>query len=341
MGLETYCFAWEKGAVCKDVVDHFIPISITEKEEIVRRCRQIGVDGVVSNASNITAEVASYVAGSLGFPCTPYETMCKIKDKAYVRGITNSISGLYPVRVREGRVRDLLREIPRPFVLKPVSGGGKRGVNFIDTDTVPDESLLASDEPFVAEEYIRGQEYSVESLSFRGETDVIQITEKVGTGAPHFAEMEHHQPACISQRAETKIRKIVPQILSSIGFTNGASHTEIKIDENDNIYLVEVNPRGGGDQISNVLTSLSTDFDYLRGMIEVALGEYKSRPIHNVAYAGIYYLAKQSERLLPWFDKDEEWMWEKKTDGRDLIVTSNNWERNGYIIYKSDKKITI
>ena len=25
--LETYCFAWDKGAVCKDLVDYFIPIS--------------------------------------------------------------------------------------------------------------------------------------------------------------------------------------------------------------------------------------------------------------------------------------------------------------------------
>lgn len=35
MGLETHCFAWEQGAVCKDFVDFFHPISITEKDKIV------------------------------------------------------------------------------------------------------------------------------------------------------------------------------------------------------------------------------------------------------------------------------------------------------------------
>ncbi|WP_154648177.1 hypothetical protein [Prevotella amnii] len=26
LGVETFCFAWEKGAICKDIVDHFYPI---------------------------------------------------------------------------------------------------------------------------------------------------------------------------------------------------------------------------------------------------------------------------------------------------------------------------
>ena len=32
MGVHTISFAWEEGAVCKDVVDKLYPISIHEKE---------------------------------------------------------------------------------------------------------------------------------------------------------------------------------------------------------------------------------------------------------------------------------------------------------------------
>ena len=73
MGIETYCFAWPKGAVCKDYVDKFYPISIFEMDEIVKMCSEIGVSGVVSNASETTALVVNYVAEKLGLPCTPYE----------------------------------------------------------------------------------------------------------------------------------------------------------------------------------------------------------------------------------------------------------------------------
>lgn len=46
LGIETHCFAWPEGAVCKDVVDFFYPISILEKDAIVEKCKNLGVDGV-------------------------------------------------------------------------------------------------------------------------------------------------------------------------------------------------------------------------------------------------------------------------------------------------------
>ena len=38
IGIETICFAWEDGAVCKDMADQFYPISIIEKENILNKC---------------------------------------------------------------------------------------------------------------------------------------------------------------------------------------------------------------------------------------------------------------------------------------------------------------
>ena len=45
MGLKTVCFSWAEGAVCKDICDEFYPVSITEKEEILRLCREVHIDG--------------------------------------------------------------------------------------------------------------------------------------------------------------------------------------------------------------------------------------------------------------------------------------------------------
>lgn len=59
MNLETYCFAWPKDAVCKEYVDHFVPVSIFEMDTIVDYCRKWDIDGVVSNASDATALVVA------------------------------------------------------------------------------------------------------------------------------------------------------------------------------------------------------------------------------------------------------------------------------------------
>ena len=65
MGVETHCFAWEKGAVAKDFVDYFYPISIFEVDNIISICRSIGVDGVVST-SELTIPIVAEIAAQLG-----------------------------------------------------------------------------------------------------------------------------------------------------------------------------------------------------------------------------------------------------------------------------------
>lgn len=87
---------------------------------------------------------------------------------------------------------------------------------------------------------------------------------------------------------------------------------------------------------------MSTGVDYLRGMIEVALGIFK-QPIQvsKPTYAGIYYLCKQTEYLLPFFKqaKDKDWFVEGRISTEELKESHSNYERDGYLIYKSDHKI--
>ena len=245
MGIETYCFAWPQGAVCKDFVDYFIPVSISEMDDIVQYCQKYNIDGVVSNASETTAIVASYVADKLGKVCTSYESLKNIQNKAYVREKTNNIPGLSKVRYNLGKFDYIFSTFPRPYVLKPVFGSAKKGINYIDNSVekldLPEE---LNDATFMAETYIPGKEYSVESISYKGEHHVIQVTEKISTGAPHFVELGHHQPAIIPLALREKIELLICKILSELNFTNGATHIEIKISETGDIYLIEVNPRG-------------------------------------------------------------------------------------------------
>ena len=41
MGVETHVFAWEEGAVGKGAADFFYPVSIREKEKILKQCKRI------------------------------------------------------------------------------------------------------------------------------------------------------------------------------------------------------------------------------------------------------------------------------------------------------------
>ena len=343
LGLYTICFAWEKGALCKEFVDKFYPISILEKDRVANICKKENVDGVVSNASNLTAEIAAYVSEQLGLIGNPYRIIKKIEDKSYCRKATQAISGLSLVDYYfyDGSVHFM------PCVIKPKSGGGKSGVSFANDDASFNEAIKyarsASDKDILIEKYVSGHEISVESISYQGKHYVIQITDKENSGPPHFVELGHHQPSSLPNDLKTNIALLVKRILMKIGFRNGASHTELKINDNGEIFLIEVNPRGGGDYISNKLVYLSTGYDYVKAMIDVALGQFEEPIINNKAFSGIYYLCKQTGYLLPKFESTyiRDWIVEKELDHKDLEESKGNSTRNGYLIYKADRKIVL
>lgn len=344
MGLEVHCFAWSEGAVCREVVDYFHPVSIVEKDEIVRICSELNINGVVSNASELTAEIVAYVSEKLGLNGTPYRVLEQLHDKYFVRQFSERVEGLSKIKFYEyeGEEQNIY-----PCVVKPCEGSAKAGVSFVNNKEEFENAIQyakeSTDGKIIIEEFITGNELSIESISFKGKHQVIQITDKDSSSAPHFVELGHHQPADISNSLKRKIEYTIPKLLNEIGYTNGASHIEVKYD-GEEIFLIEANLRGGGDDISNKLVQMSSGVDYLRCMIEVALDIYQAPVrVSEPAFAGIYYLCKQTESYLPFFEQasGKSWFVEGEIRNRNLKESLSNYERDGYLIYKSDQKINI
>ena len=345
MGLETYGFAYEQGAVAKPQADHFYPISLADKEQIVDTCREIGVEGVITCASDFATEISCFVAEQLGLNTNPYQTVVHIHDKAWVREQTKQLTSIRQPKICTGSLATI--SIPfYPCIVKPVHGNGKRGVWYVKTkedwEYVRLHACYEHDEDALVEQFIVGKEYSVETLSYHAKHYVVQVTEKISDGAPHFVELGHHQPADISQQCRGNLVTAVRDILTAVGYKNGASHIELKVTESGEIYLIDLNPRGGGDYISTHLVPLSTTCDFSKEIINIALNRFDASayPYKHKAYAGVYFLTKQTEYLLPYFEQDIPCVVQKEYC-KNIAESVNNNDRSGYMIYQDTKKLTL
>ena len=346
MRVETHCFAWEKGAVAKDSVDHFYPVSVTEKEKILDICREIGIDGVVAAAS-VSITTAAYVAEQMGLNGNPPDIAAEIADKYRNRRLTREIPELEPVGFRLVRCREDVQGMNYPLILKPVSAGGKAGLSVVESGEQLEDAFRYGEEShyreFIAEEYIGGgREYSVESLTYHGKNYILQVTAKVSGGPPHCVELAHHQPADLSPEMREKVERVTDRILVALGVRNGPCHTEIKIVDG-RIYLIEVNGRMAGGHVSHPLVELSTGYPYVQGVIEVALDRFRGidrdKLLHR--YASVFFVTQQTAYLKPVFDTCEQydWCWHKQETSRDLILyTHNDGYRINYFIYYSEKE---
>ena len=125
----------------------------------------------------------------------------------------------------------------------------------------------------MVEEFAEGQEYSVEFISYRGEHHFLAMTKKFTTGAPHFIETGHLEPAPVEPDVLERVKSVVAHALDSLELKNGASHSELKIAEDGTIRLIEIGGRMGGDCIGSDLVRYSTGYDFVKMVINVACGD--------------------------------------------------------------------
>lgn len=349
MGLEVHCFAWKEGSVCKDVADFFYPVSIVEKDEILRICREVGIDGICTIASDVAAPTVSYVAENIGLIANPYEVAVRANNKFLMRNAFIEAGVPCPLYMSVKSVEETAGiSFDYPLIVKPSDRSGSLGV----TKVLSHEELVKAVEKAlsvsftkqaIVEEYIEGREISVEFISFHGAHYPLQITDKVTTGAPHFVELEHHQPSNLSEEMYARIYDITRRALDALGITDGASHSEYRITEDRRIAIMEIGGRMGGDFIGSDLVSLSTGYDFLKGVIDVALGEFEAPVKTCRKYAGVYFLCKETESLLPviehWQDYPE--LVEADIMDPELRDVQCSADRSGYMIYQSDKKWTV
>ena len=349
MGLRVICFAWADGAVCRDIADEFYPISIVEKEAILEVCRRERVDGVCTIASDVAAPTVAYIAQEMHLNGNDYQAAVKANNKFLMRQAFSSVGILCP-RFDRITIDDtsIFTEWRFPLIVKPCDRSGSLGVTLTkdlkELQNGIDNALsLSFKHEVIVEEYIEGREISVEFISFKGKHYPLAITDKVTTGAPHFVELEHHEPAVLAPELYEIIYANTRKALDSLGISDGASHTEYRINPEGGIYIIELGARMGGDFIGSDLVRLSTGYDFVEGVIEVALGEFKEPVFVNRAFSGVYFLSKETERLLPFFDHTESFPGAVRTElfNRNLKCVQCSAERSGYIIYQSDKKIII
>lgn len=191
------------------------------------------------------------------------------------------------------------------------------------------------------EEFIDGVEVSVESISFEGKHYIVQITDKVTTGSPHFVELEHHQPSALAPKTQIKIREVVNKALDFLHVMYGASHSELKITPDNQVKVIEIGARGGGDFIASHLVQLSTGFDFMKSIINVSLGIFEKPEIKEHKYSGVYFLSKETGRLLSLFNHLDEYPEIIDAEITDNVLRniSCSGDRSGFLIYQSDRKV--
>lgn len=233
------------------------PVDIADLAAVLELVREIHcrrpVDGVLSLTEHGLV-TASRTAEALGLRGNPAAAVLATQDKVLTRQLLHD-AGLDATAYRPcagvAEAAEFLRANPAGIVLKPVDGAGSAGVV-----RVTDQRELAAawswaaapGRPILAEAWLAGREFSVETISAAGTHQVLAITAKTTTGPPHFIETGHDLPAELAAADRARIVDLVVRALDATGQRWGPGHTEVIL-TGGQVSLVEINTRVGGDRI--------------------------------------------------------------------------------------------
>ncbi|MFF4268918.1 ATP-grasp domain-containing protein [Streptomyces sp. NPDC001536] len=264
------------------LADVFVTADFRDEELLRRTIRETAQEHRASVIYHIGREetmAAAYeVAEELRVEVNPAEAVRHLTDKHAMRDLL-AARALSPVSFEAVATRrevpDAVRRIGLPAVVKPTALAGSRGV-FLwqeEADLAVWTALVEQygyDGPFLVEEYLRGPEYSVETLSRDGEHRIVGITEKLLGAPPLFVEVGHVHPAPLPPERRQAIEELTTELLTACGYRFGPAHTEVIWTE-AGPRVVESQARLGGDRIPR-LVELATGLDIEQAIFAALAG---------------------------------------------------------------------
>lgn len=344
------------------VAARLLDVDFTDADALLAAAREVHaqrpIDGVLG-MTELSLHPASVVAEALGVRANLAATLDCAQDKAAMRRRLEE-TGVSTTAYREcGSVEEAVafaQRCPDGTILKPVSGNGGIGVSLArrpgDVPAAWDWTTNARTHApgaggqeaaaprVLAEEFLTGREYSVETLSVDGEHHLLAVTGKHTTGAPHFVELGHDMPARIPDAERTLLTDVTVAALDAIGYSWGPCHTELVLStDGGRATVVEINARQGGDQIWE-LVHLATGVDMITGsMSALGSGVLPASPGRTVRGAAIRYLTADPGTVVAVEGLSDALavdgvlrVGELCGPGRVVSALGNSWDRLGYVL---------
>jgi|TARA_B100000315_G_scaffold130012_1_gene119682 biotin carboxylase len=161
-----------------------------------------------------------------------------------------------------------LQSVQYPCVAKPLSLSASRGVIRCDSREVLEQAIpriqalvktedSGEDCRVLIEDYVEGNEYSVEALLRDSKLEVIAVFEKPDplTG-PYFEETIYLTPPRLSEETLSAIHGALSGICRALGFREGPLHAELRL-QGEEICFIEVASRTIGGRCGKVIEFLT------------------------------------------------------------------------------------
>jgi biotin carboxylase len=227
----------------------------------------------------------AYLRKHFGVPGPNVETAERFRDKAVMKDMLR-VKGLPCARHRLLRNPDdavaFVKEVGFPIVMKPPAGMASKGTWRLQSEEELADALRASrpspEHPYLAEEFLRGSEYSFDTVTIDGEVKFHSISEYY-PGPLEVMEQDWIQWVCLLPRDVSGpefdgARRLGVDAVKALGLETGVTHMEWFRRTDGSLAIGEIAARPPGANIVRMI-GLAHDSDLYRAWARAVVdGEF-------------------------------------------------------------------
>lgn len=267
------------------VADKFYCKSTTDKEDILNVAIGNKIDAIVAYASDPAAPTAAYVGNKMGIPSNPYKSVEILSKKDLFRKFLEENGFNCPTAKSFTSYEEAFKNIDIfrfPIMIKPIDSSGSKGVSRIEKREEFKESFEnaldnSREKVVIVEEFIkRSHNEMIGGDAFIINGDVVYfglLNSHRDFDANEFVPVGTSFPIFMDEEKINKVKQEVQKVVDKLDMKMGALNLELMFDEEDNLYIIEIGPRNGGNMIPDLL-KMSTGVDLIGATVEVALGNF-------------------------------------------------------------------
>jgi len=247
--------------------DEFLPIDISDKELILEKAREYQIDAILTSATELGNLTACWVGEALGLNSNTYEVAINTSNKEKMKEIFLQ-HNIRTARYQIFQNKNEIKWDKFPCIVKPTDSSAGRGVSYCANKKelllkYAEASVYSKNKNILIEEYILGEQFSIETISVRGRHQVVTVTKEYIRDIPNIVETHQEIPAKINNELKKKLESFALNILDKFKIQYGACHIEVRVDIDANIYIIELASRIGGWRTEMISLALGVNYSQL------------------------------------------------------------------------------
>ena len=287
LGIATLLIDGSEECYCRTLCNHFIRVSTKEPFKINYKVKQfilehpeLKIIGVYTQGADVAFSVAC-LAEDLGLPSVSSKAARSCTNKIESRILFTQNYIPQPVffyadnAEKAGQFAD---KLGYPCVFKAVDNCASRGLTIVRSKEQVEQAFETAisnsiDQQVIIEQFIEGDEYSVDTIVYKGKLYPCGISDREFLAKDEYAvQCGSLTPSLLPMEKQAEIYNVMDNAAKVLGVDNSAFKGDIIIDRQGEVKVLEVTARLSGGFDSQYRKPLSYGINLIKATIDLSLG---------------------------------------------------------------------